>query len=194
MKKLITILLLVSLFSLYGCANTEPGAVSSDADTSAPVESTAESTAESTFESTADVTDVVTADTEETAEKTIEDAKTVGEALEILYSEFSFDSDNVFKLFVDSDIYDDKYGSVEDKETLSGVIDTVKNAPLISYEVKEASPGASSPIKFYGEGNTVLFTALVEESCLSLDSGAYILTTEEGYFAELCELIEGLEK
>jgi len=186
MKKIITILLLVSLFSLYGCANTSSDDVSSDAGTSTSVESTVESTAE--------VTDVTTADTEETAEKTVEDAKTVGEALEILYPEVTFNSDNVFKLFVDSDMYDDKYGSVEDKETLSGVIDTLKNAPLISYEVKEASPGASSPVKFYGEGNTVLFTALVEESYLSLNSGAYIITTEDGYFAELCELIESFEK
>ena len=63
MKKTIAVILLASVFTLYGCAATASDNGSSVSDTSAPAENTAEST-------------VVT--TEATPEKALEDAKTVG--------------------------------------------------------------------------------------------------------------------
>ena len=193
MKKILTFLLMVSLLSLYGCANTESGAVSSDADTATPVESTAESTAESTFESTSDVTDVVTADTEETTEKTIEDAKTVGEALEILFPDVDLDTENISKLGVlISDMEPLTY--VEDKAEVLDIFNTVKNAPIVSYEMPGGSPGWRAAITFYGNDGGKLFGFRVSDTIISLRNNVYSFKTEEGYFAEICEFIKSFEK
>ena len=193
MKKILAFLLLVSFLSLYGCANTESGAVSSDADTSTPVESTAESAAESTFESTSEVTDVTTADTEEIPEKTIEDAKTVGEALEILFPDVDLDTENISKLGVlISDMEPSTY--VEDKAEVLDIFNTVKNAPIVSYEKTLGSPGWFAAITFYGNDGEKLFGFRVSETVISLGYNVYRFTTEEGYFAEICEFIKSFEK
>lgn len=185
MKKLIAILLLVASFSLYGCANTVSDAVSSDAGTSTPVESTAESTAE--------VTDVTTADTEEIPEKTVEDAKTLGEALEILYPDVDLDIENISKLGVRiSDMEPSTY--VEDKAEVLEIFNTVKNAPIVSYEKTLGSPGWFAAITFYGNDGEALFGFRASESVISLPYNSHRFTSEEGYFTEICEYIESFEK
>ena len=185
MKKTVSLLLLVSLFSFYGCANNASDAVSSDAGTSLPIESTADSTA--------DITDVTMADTEETAEKTIEDAKTVGEALEILFPDVDLDTENISKLGVlISDMEPSTY--VEDKAEVLDIFNTVKNAPIVSYEKTLGSPGWFAAITFYGNDGEKLFGFRVSETVISLRNNGYSFTTEEGYFTEICEFIKRFEK
>ena len=178
MKKTIAVILLASVFTLYGCAATASDNGSSVSDTSAPAENTAENT-------------VVT--TEATPEKALEDAKTVGEALEILYPDITFDVDNIVSLFIDSDMYDDKYASVEDDETIADILDTLRNAPVVKCESKQAVPGAPAQIKFNDGDGRLPVTATVEESAVVFDYGAYVLTVNDGYFTELCHFIDTVE-
>ncbi len=138
-------------------------------------------------------TDVTTADTEETAEKTIEDAKTIGEALEILFPDVDLDTENISKLGVlISDMEPSTY--VEDKAEVLDIFNTVKNAPIVSYEKTLGSPGWFAAITFYGNDGEKLFGFRVSETVISLGYNVYRFTTEEGYFAEICEFIKSLEK
>ena len=138
-------------------------------------------------------TDVTTVDTEETAEKTIEDAKTIGEALEILFPDVDLDIENISKLGVRySDIKPSIY--VEDKAEVSAILDTVKNAPLISYEDGEGMPGWFASVTFYSNDGEKLFGFRAGENAIYFNYGGDRLTTKEGYFAELCEFIELMEE
>ncbi|MBQ8524958.1 MAG: M56 family metallopeptidase [Clostridia bacterium] len=116
----------------------------------------------------------------------------IGEALSTVYPDTVFDKESVVKIFLDSDEYDGEYANVEDSETISKIIGTIKSAPLVKYETIDAAPGAGAPITFYGDGSTVIFRAYVDENKVVFNH-SNVFTTNDGYFAELCELIESLQ-
>ena len=83
---------------------------------------------------------------------------------------------------------------VEDKAEVLDIFNTVKNAPIVSYEKTLGSPGWFAAITFYGNDGEKLFGFRVSETVISLGYNVYRFTTEEGYFTEICEFIKSFEK
>lgn len=181
MKKIISILVLVCIFSLYGCTSK-----ASDVDTSLTTEGVTESCAESTGETEPAETEATATEDETNVDDALKAAKTVGEALEILRPDVSFELSDLKYILFDSDDYDGKYVAFRDAESMEYIINTVVNAPIVSYELAQGTPGGSGSLIFQGD---FFFDAGLSDSRVFFGAGEYRFEVEEGYFTELCSFL-----